>query len=355
MMNAAKDLGYDNIFLAARREEGLDEQEGYAGHSVKRIGPFFPLLNGRSGFLYLRSVLGYNRAFLKELDRRRPSLVHCSDIETMPAGIFYKWRRGARLIYNIHDNLAQRYNIPVWAQSILNTIEGIAARIADVVLVPEAFRRDALPTWSRSKVAVVRNTPVDPGVQPPCSETRPIRLFFGGWLDVGRGLRHLLELVRDNKDFELTLAGEGSPALVAEIESTPRTRYLGFITHEEVMRETAHAHVVAALYDPIRPINRFAASNKLAEALACGRPVLVNSEMLITESLSPYDCLAKLPYSELKRRAPSLLRAMMEGNGDKYRAKCIAARMAFDDLYAWEAAQKAMTAAIERKSNADVD
>lgn len=346
MMDVARGLGYDTIFLAARREENLPETETYAGHAVRRIGPFFPLLNGRSAWLYVRSVIGYNRDLLSELKRVKPALVHCSDIETMPAGVLYKWGSRARLIYNIHDNLAQRYNIPGWAQSILDVFEGVAVRLSSVALVPETFRRDTLPAWCRSKVNVVRNTPADRGAFAPEDTSGQIRLFFGGWLDKGRGLQQLMDIVRDNEDFELTLAGEGAPDLVEEIKAMPRTRYLGFVTHEEIMVETARAHVVIALYDPVRPINRYAASNKLAEALACGRPVLVNSEMLITQALSEHDCLLHLPYADLRSGTAGLLRGMMADGGKTYRAKCAAARAAYMDLYTWEVAREAMARSI---------
>lgn len=346
MMDVARELGLETLFLSARREEGLAETETYAGHPVRRTGPFFPLLNGRSPLLYVRSVIAYNRALFRELCRFRPQIIHCSDIETMPAGLLYKWRSGARLIYNIHDNLAQRYNVPGWAQFILNIPEGIAVRLSSVTLVPEAFRRDALPAWCRGKVSVVRNMPVDRGVIPPGETGGPIRLFFGGWLDKGRGLQQLMALVRENEDFELTIAGDGAPELVAEVGDTPRARYLGFLTHDEIMAETARAHVVTALYDPSRPINRYAASNKLAEALACGRPVLVNSEMLITEALKGHDCLIKLPYESIRSDAPDLLRAMMAGGGAAYRSKCAAARSAYEELYIWDVARTAMVKAF---------
>lgn len=346
MMDEARGLGYDTLFLSGRREEGLSDEEVYAGHKVRRIGPFFPLLNGRAGWLYLRSVLGYNRALWRHLRRLRPTLVHCSDIETMPAGILYRWVSGARLIYNVHDNLAQRYAIPKWAQAILNQFEGLAVRLSSIALVPEEFRRDMLPGWCRRKIAVVRNTPVDRGALPPNRQRKPIKLFFGGWLDKGRGLGQLLTLVREHEDIELTLAGEGSPELVAEIEATPRTRYLGFVTHDEIMRETADAHIVTALYDPERPINRYAASNKLSEALSCGRPALVNTEMVITSSLAEYDCLIEVPYSEINSVAVEQMRAVMYDDGARYDAMCNRARGAFKARYAWKDAQAAMIAAI---------
>lgn len=346
MMDVARELGFEPTFLAARREEGLAGEEAYGGHKVRRIGPYFPLLNGRAPFLYVRSVIGFNFALYRELMRERPRLVHCSDIETMPAGAIYKWRSGARLLYNIHDNLAQRYSVPAWAGAVLNLFEGLAVRLSSVALVPEAFRRDALPRWCRAKVAIIRNTPVDRGVAPPRGPFEPIRLFFGGWLDKGRGLQQLIDLVRENHDFELTLAGEGAPDIVDEVRSAPRVRYIGFVTHEEIMAETAKAHFVCALYDPARPINRYAASNKLAEALAVGRPVFVNSEMLITKSLEGYDCLIKLPYGEVRDKGAEKIRATMSEGTLAYRSKCAAARSAYEALYAWDVAHQAMIKGI---------
>lgn len=347
MMSVAQDLGYDTLFLAARRDEGLADTESYSGQTVQRIGPYFPLLNGRLALLYLRSVICYNFALVRELMARKPGLVHCSDIETMPAGVLYKWLSSARLIYNIHDNLAQRYNVPTWAQAVLSVVEGVAVRLSSTTLVPESFRRDTLPRWCRAKIAVVRNTPADPGVFPPGEIDGPIRLFFGGWLDEGRGLRYLMELAARNPDIEVTFAGEGSPELIAEILATPRARYLGFVTHEEILAETARAHVVAAIYDPVRPINRYAASNKLAEALACGRPALVNSEMLITRMLADHDCLLMLPYADLSTDAAPLLRSLKNEGGAVYRAKCAASRGAYEAHYTWAEAEAGMIRALE--------
>lgn len=345
MMDVARELGYATLFLSGRRESGLPESEMYAGHAVQRIGPYFPLLNGRAAFLYLRSVARYNLALFKELRVRKPALVHCSDFETMPAGLLYRAISHARLIYNIHDNLAQRYNIPGAAQWALNFFEGVAVRLSSIALVPEVFRRDTLPGWARKKVAVVRNTPADPGFRDPPANSVPIRLFFGGWLDRGRGISLLLDLVRANEDFEITFAGDGAPDLVDEIRKTPRTRYLGFVTHEEIMEETARAHYVVALYDPVRPINRYAASNKLAEALACGRPALVNCEMLIVDSLSEHKCLVNLPFANVGFEAAASLREPCAGDRSSYLRMCKAARKAYELIYSWDVAQKEMVAA----------
>lgn len=342
MMDVASSLGFETAFLAARREEGLADVELYSGHKVVRIGPYFPLLNGRQAWNYFRSVILYNIDFFRHLRKLRPDIVHCSDFETIPAAVVYKLCVKSKLLYNIHDNLAQRYNLPKWAQFILNQAEGLAVRLSSISLVPEQFRRDALPVWCRSKVVVIRNTPADIGFSAPLSERKPIRLFFGGWLDNGRGLRQLLDIVSQNEDFELTIAGEGDRTIIDRIKDNPRVRFLGFITHDQVIQETVRAHVIAALYDPRRPINRFAASNKLAEALACGRPALVNSEMLISESLADYECLVTTAYDEVLDKAPQLIRRMLLKDPESYADKCASARLAYEELYSWERAKEAM-------------
>jgi len=214
-------------------------------------------------------------------------------------------------------------------------------------LVPEAFRRDTLPSWSRHKIKVVRNTPVDRGIAEMPPPGAPIKIFFGGWLDRGRGLIQLLDLVRENEDFELTIAGEGDDELVRLIRETPRTTFLGFVGHDRVMQETANCHIVSALYDPRRPINRYAASNKLAEALSLGRPALVNSEMLITEDLAPYQCLVVVPYNDVAKEVAERLRQLvMEDGCGNYRRMSQATRRAYEELYDWRIARAGMADAL---------
>lgn len=349
MMDVAKQSGFETLFLSARREQGLPDMDTSGPHPIRRMGRYFPLLNGRAPHVYVLGVLLFNVALFREFIRLRPALVHCSDIEAMPAAVAYRLIRRCRLIYNIHDNLSERYNIPLWARRVLNVIEGAFVLTASVTLVPEEFRRDTLPRWSRHRVQVVRNTPRDRGVAAMPEASWPIRIFFGGWLDWGRGLRQLLELVGSSQDFYLTIAGEGSPEIVREIENAPKTRYLGFVSHDQVMDETAKCHFVAALYSPHRPINRHAASNKLAEALSLGRPALVNDEMLIVRDLKPYQCLVVMPYERIASDAACVLRSLIadsEGLSKEYRAMCGAAREAYEKLYSWEVAEAAMRASL---------
>ncbi len=334
MMKVTQELGVEPIFCGAFREEGLPADDEWGGWRVVRLGRVFPLLNGTKPFLYIRSVFSYNWQLLKLLRRTRPAIVHASDFETMLAAGIYRLFWGGRLIHNIHDHLAQRYSVPGFVRAILNFFEGLNVRISDVTLVPESFRRDALPSWCRAKVEVIRNTPEDAGyAEPELEEGGPVRIFFGGWLDWGRGLGQLLKMAAENDDIELTVAGEGSPEIVEQIQGAKNVRYLGFLEHAQVMAETRRCHFVSALYDPVRLINRYAASNKLAEALSIGRAVIINSEMYIAKSLGDSTSLVVEKYADIETVVPRLRELVRDAGA--YRSASKDARRIYDELFAW--------------------
>lgn len=345
MARVAGELGFEPLFLGALRDRELGRAGEWQGLPIERLGPYFPLLNGRHPWIYLTSVLGYNRALFRQLRRRRPELVHASDIETMPAVALYRSLYRCHLVYNIHDNVAQRYELPSALKAILNVIEGCCVLRSDVTVVPEDFRRNALPAWCRRKVSVVRNTPGDIAfVPPPDLIEGRIRLFFGGWLDWGRGLRALLGIAESNPRVHLRIAGEGSDEIIRDLKSHPAVTYLGFLDQDAVLEETRNSHVVAALYDPARQINRFAASNKLAEALAIGRPVILNAEMKIARQFAGRSCVISGPYAEAVG-SWKFVEQLLD-DWPSYVRACGEARREYERSYAWPPVHQAMIEAL---------
>jgi glycosyltransferase involved in cell wall biosynthesis len=333
MMTVARDAGFDPLFVGAFRDKGLPAEDSWEGFPVRRVGQPFPLLNGKRPLLYVSAVLSCNLGFLSLLWRERPAVVHASDVEAMPAAILYRLTHATRLVFNIHDNLAQRYALPGWITACLNMVEGIFVLLSDQALVPETFRRNALPVWCRHKVRVIRNLPPDNGASPPPPfENGKIRIFYGGWLDWQRGLEALLALARQ-ADIEVRIAGEGAPEIVNELKQHPAVTYLGFLDSKAVLAETVSCHFVPVLYDPSRVINRFAASNKLAESLSIGRPMILNEELEIAKELSDARCVLKTPYAE----AASIVARLRALAADPaaYMLACDSARELYNLHYDW--------------------
>ncbi|WP_440875551.1 glycosyltransferase [Thalassotalea sp. PLHSN55] len=349
MMTVAKDIGLNAIFIGANRESDLPSKDSWDGMEVNRVGQFYPMLNGSAFFTYLRGVFSYNVNSYKFLKKERPELIHVSDVESFPAAFVYKLFNRTALLYNIHDNLAQRYALPRAINGALNILEGLIVKYADATLVPEVFRATSLPKFCQKKISVIRNTPIDPGKEPPREKDDTIRIVFAGWLDSGRGIDTLLELANLMPNVQLLIAGEGDDEIVKKVSSVPNCKYFGFLDHEKVLELTKSADYVFAHYSPHRIINRYAAPNKLAESLAVGRPVIINKEALVSRLVVESNCGIVTKYGD----AESIKQEILALEDNEFDCMCERARNLFEKEYSWEkvklASQQVLLKLLERK------
>ena len=343
VMSVARESGFACLFVGAARDLGLERTDRWEDFEIERVGRAFPLVNGGRPLTYLRGVLSYGAAAIGLIRRERPAFIHASDFEAgVPALIAGRLFR-IPVMYNIHDNLSMRYSLPRPLVGALNIAEGLLVRAAAVTVVPEPFRRDALPSWARDAVQVVRNSPDDPGYTAP-SAVVPVlpRVLFAGWLDRGRALLEVIGLARAGQ-IQLVVAGEGDDAIRAALRTTPNIEYRGFCNHGEIIELTRSCDYVAAFYDPARAINRYAASNKIAEALAVGRPVLTNRELLVADALQAAGVGIIVPYADITSIGPSLRAHLLDRTA--YIATCQRARRLYEaDYHSSQVRQATLTA-----------
>ncbi|MDB4806245.1 glycosyltransferase family 4 protein, partial [Akkermansiaceae bacterium] len=139
MALVAKELRYETLFVGANRDQDLKESEIWDDLQVRRVGKFYPMLNGIGLWAYIRGIVSYNRHALKLLRSSKPDVIHFSDVESFFAVFFYVLFNKVRTIYNIHDNFGQRYPLPKWINAILNVFEGLIVKFSNTTLVPEKF------------------------------------------------------------------------------------------------------------------------------------------------------------------------------------------------------------------------
>lgn len=349
MVQYAKSRSARVAYVGAHRGKGAADRELVDGVDVVRIGPYVPRLNGRSPGRYVSGLVGFNMAALRLFVAQKPRVIHCSDLETTPAALLYGLLLRIPVIYNIHDNYAERYPIGRTLRGVLNAIEGLAVLLSRVSVVPEAFRRDSLPVWCRRKILIVRNAPKAVEASRPVSGfgRRPTRVTYAGWLDDGRGIRELIQLADENQEtIEVHVAGEGSAELEAAL-SISSVRFHGPLSHAQTLDLFRESDFVAAIYGPARPINRMAAPNKVAEALALGRPIIANTEVLMTCAPEFAGCSVRLPYRDLSL-LPALLSEIASEGNEAFELMCHNARSAFEQLYSTEEQERAIAAVYHR-------
>ena len=270
--------------------------------------------------------------------RLRPDVVHAVDFDTVVPAYGAAQLAEARLVYDIFDFYAEmitatlsdrlRGSLAKWERSMI-------AR-ADAVIVPDLHRREQFGTTRPKRLVEILNVPEDRPVPRAREDPDQFVVFYGGMIARDRGLKDLV-IACEDVGAKLVVAGHGpdEAELLNHIESSHAASYLGTIPYDEVLERTAACQVVAALYDPRVPNNRFAAPNKLFEAMMFAKPVLVSEGTLAADIVREVGCGLVVRYGDreaLKKALESLMLSSSEAAAMGARG-----RAAFERRYNWKA------------------
>ena len=272
---------------------------------------------------------------LRTTTRLRPDIIHAIDFDTAWAARVAARLTGAYLVYDVFDFYAEMVTADL-PPRVRRRLAGAERRIigrADLVVVPDLRRQAQFGNVRPKRIVEVMNVPEDRAVRAVMGTE--FTVFYGGIIAKDRGLIDLLAAC-ESTGARLIVAGHGpdEAALLPHLETSPACMVLGTIPYEEVLKQTAAAHAVVALYDPSIPNNRFAAPNKVFEAAMFSKPVIVSEGTAIAEIVRSTGCGLVVPYGDRTALREALERLMLSP------AECEAmgarGRAAFESGYNWK-------------------
>ena len=352
-MEISRRLGLEPEFWGAYRDEELGGEETYEGEKVVRKGNFFPMVSGTQGKKYFKGVYGYCKAVVRDLKKikKEVKVIHVSDVEPFLAAVVYRIFCPVKVIFNIHDNVSQRYAFPTWVNFLLKQMEGIFVVLSTVAVVPEEFRKKALPWWCRYNIKIAKNSPMNAKFVKgrELKKDSTIKILYAGWLDEGRCIEQLLLLAEKEAWIEVIIAGDGNPKvhemIEEKVEELTNVTYKGYVKNSDALILTQQADIIFANYKADRVINIFAASNKIAEALCTGRPVIINQEIQISNIINERACGVVERFGDIESIVKKLRRYRSEGG--LYEQECKNARQLYEDEYSWRQVQQDIEVVIK--------
>ncbi len=279
--------GYDVTVLCWDREGTLPPEETQDGIRVVRIRSSLGMR--LRGYDIFRLPTMWRRAAerAEELHRASPfAVVHCHDLDTLPAGAMLKRQRGVRLVYDAHE--AER-------------LEQRLAPEVDLAITVSQPLRDYLAAFVRAPIVIVANAKPLPSEAWAPPGTRRMTVLYLGGLDPTRFLVPLIELAIEDPFFDVEIGGMGPLSeRIRGLAATSKgnVRHLGTIPMDEVLPKTRACDVVFALFDPAERLNRIGMPTKFFEALAAGRPILVSQGTYIAHEVEANKVGLALPYTK---------------------------------------------------------
>jgi glycosyltransferase involved in cell wall biosynthesis len=284
----ARVVGLPNHHFWGKRRDFLPK-----GAALRILQPlnFFEFSTSRIG--YFPEILAFSlRAFsvFCRLHRRRPfHVVH--DIETLGYGSLLMRLSGVPVLSTVHhplwhDMAAHLRSARSWSERYYNVVfypvlmQRIVARRLDAVITASSIGRSDLIHAFRVRPDRIHIVPA--GIEPdvfspdPTVSRDPTRiLFVGNAQDPRKGIRYLLEALRDLPPaWRLIVVDSPEPAksyapgLVRTLNLEERVRFTGNLTAAQLVHQIRRAVVL------VMPSLFEGFGLPAAEAMACGTPVV---------------------------------------------------------------------------------
>jgi glycosyltransferase involved in cell wall biosynthesis len=231
----------------------------------------------------LLTTLDYYRQGIAFVRRRRPTLVHCNDYNTMWIGVGAHVLAGSAVVYDAHELWPDRNRRPE-PRWLLLAAEALFVRVADAVITASPGYADVIGRRYRvPRPTVVRNVPRSADARPAGStDSRASRtLVYAGGLMPGRGLEASIRAIADLPDVALELIGPGNPGYVANLRLLAvssgvdgRVFFAAPVPPGELLGRLAGAGAGLALIEPVCLSYKLTLPNKLFEYLLAGLPVI---------------------------------------------------------------------------------
>ena len=216
-------------------------------------------------------------------NRKNYDVIHAFDMDTgIVAWLVSKLFR-KKFIYHVLDSYADAHFLsesPI--KRIVHGMEKALINSADATLICTEERKAQIQGSSPKRLEIIHNTPNSAVVENldrfELRESRAeVKVAYVGTQCGGRGIEELLDVVALDPRFEVHIGGYGplDEVIRSAAQQCDRIHYYGRLPYAQTLSLEQQCDLMVALYDPKIPNHRFAAPNKLYEALMLGKPLLM--------------------------------------------------------------------------------
>jgi glycosyltransferase involved in cell wall biosynthesis len=218
---------------------------------------------------------------------------------------------GSKLLVDIHDPISDRLR-GAFSKFLAKIVQNIARKKADKIFVTDQNRYDKLESAYHGKAVIINNFPNKPEFSENIILNSPsagndIVISVIGTIHRDRGIDILSQAIRGLNFVKIICAGWCNDQSSKNFIKQESVDYLGVLDQQDSMRAILKSDLVFCYYSPETINNINASPNKIYEALALGRKVLINSETIVSQWVAETNLGYIIPYYDIQKLRDILL------------------------------------------------
>jgi glycosyltransferase involved in cell wall biosynthesis len=224
----------------------------------------------------------------------RCDIIHAVDLDTGLPGLLAARLKGKKFVYQCLDPyyavLPERW--PQVLAGIARRLENCLISRADLFVITDMLRMPQHEGAKPRQVVEVANVPLLPQIEPAPSLTDVFTVGYLGSLVEGRNLLTMIEACGEleNQGIRLVIGGFGP--LEKEVESYAENRsnvsFRHWLPYQEMLKEESEFDLFFHITDPNSESQKWVSPNKLFEAMAFGKPIIVGEGTLAASRVKSF-------------------------------------------------------------------
>ena len=235
------------------------------------------------GMKTIFKLIQFQLWLIKKLLKYRNSIdiIHSCDFDTaIPAKIVSKIFK-KKLVYDIFDYYIDSHYVPNVLKGIVEKAEIKVINNADLTIICTEDRKEQIKKSKPKRCIVIYNSPdienYNLNKKIIKSDNNKLKIVYVGILQEHRLLKEIAEEIKNYPDVELHIGGFGSYENYFKKLSTKHSNifYYGRMQYEDVLCLEKSADILFATYNPEIENHKYSAPNKIYEAMALEKPIIV--------------------------------------------------------------------------------
>jgi glycosyltransferase involved in cell wall biosynthesis len=305
-MYESVDYGFSSLFFGWIRDGESLPSKHQQINEKEIIATYFQLpAKFGNGFKNIFKLIAFNFWLLKKLASNRHSYeaIYVCDLDVAIPAIAIKLIFNKKIIYDIFDFYSHTHRMPNSIRHLVEKVEYSVCRFSDAVIVCTEKRSNTLIEKTGIKPVIIYNTPnffADLNINKNSENVeKNFSIVYVGTLPAtSRLLFEITEKIKSNPEIELHVAGTGP--LKGYFEDSAKSyrniSFYGQITNYDALKLQNSGDILFATYDPSLEINRNSAPNKVYEAMALGKPIIVCRNTDADSVISENKCGLSIEY-----------------------------------------------------------